>query len=325
KENKKIKGVILTDSISRKEYRVHAAIVINATGVFVDSVLAMDDSNKPALVSPSQGVHIVLDKKFFPGNEAMMIPKTTDGRVLFAVPWHNKVVVGTTDTPIEKISLEPVALDTEINFILNNINAYLNVAVGRADVLSVFAGLRPLVKIKSENNTSIMPRDHTIVMSDSGLISITGGKWTTYRKMAKDVIDKAANAGGFIKKDCVTHQLKIHGWVNEVNQNDPLHFYGADLEALKNLTKENEAWAAYLHPAFPYTKSCVVWAVRNEMAMTVEDVLARRTRMLFLDARAAIDSAPIVANLMADEMMKDQHWVIDQTDSFITLAKRYIL
>ena len=325
KENKKINGVILTDSISRKEYRVHAAMVINATGVFVDSILAMDDHNKPAMVSPSQGVHIVLDKKFFPGNEAMMIPNTTDGRVLFAVPWHNKVVVGTTDTPIANISLEPVVLDTEINFILHNINAYLNVVISRTDVLSVFAGLRPLVKIKSVKNTSIMPRDHTIVMSDSGLISITGGKWTTYRKMAKDVIDKAVNAGGFIKKECVTHQLKIHGWVNEVNQNDPLHFYGADLEPLKKLTKENQEWDAYLHPAFPYTKACVIWAVRNEMAMTVEDVLARRTRMLFLDARAAIESAPVVAHLMAEEMMKDQQWIIDQTNSFITLAKRYLL
>lgn len=325
KENKKITGVALTDTLSRKEYKVFAGVVINATGVFVDDILKMDDVQQANLVSPSQGVHLVLDKKFFPGKDAMMIPKTTDGRVLFAVPWHNKIVVGTTDTPIDHISSEPLALDAEVNFILHNINVYLNANVTGADVLSVFAGLRPLVKIKSVRNTSLMPRDHSILTSKSGLISITGGKWTTYRKMAKDVINKASLVGKLVPKDCVTQDLKIHGWIKQDDKMDPLSYLGADLAEVKKLYKENEEWASLIHPSFPYNKACVIWAVRSEMAMTVEDVLARRTRMLFLDARAAIDSAPGVARLMAAEMKKDEDWILEQTSSFMTLAKRYLL
>jgi glycerol-3-phosphate dehydrogenase len=324
-EDKKTTGVILTDSLSRKEYHIRCAVVINATGVFTDAVLQMDQPHQPPLVTPSQGVHIVLDKKFYPGTDALMIPRTTDGRVLFAVPWHDRVLVGTTDTPLEKISLEPAALDTEINFILNNMNTYLDTAITRADVLSVFAGLRPLVKMKGVNKTSLMPRDHTILISKSGLITITGGKWTTYRKMAKEVIDKAIITGKLQKKECITDELKIHGCKNDLDKTDPLHFYGTDLAELKKLYTENETWSALLHPHFPYTKACVIWAVRNEMAMKVEDVLARRTRMLFLDARAAIESAPEVARLMAEEMDKEQDWINEQTHSFITLAKNYLL
>jgi glycerol-3-phosphate dehydrogenase len=325
KENKKVTGVILTDTLSRKEYQIRAAVIINATGVFTDAVLQMDDTTQPPLVSPSQGVHIVLDKKFFPGIDSMMIPKTTDGRVLFAVPWHDKVIVGTTDTPVENSSLEPIALEEEINFILKNINTYLNSTIHKSDVLSVFAGLRPLVKMSSTKKTSLMPRDHTIVISESGLISITGGKWTTYRKMAKDVINKAINIGALLKKDCVSHELKIHGWIKESDKTNPLNYYGADWMELKKLCLENESWSTRLHPSFPYTKACVIWAVRNEMAMTVEDVLARRTRMLFLDANAAIDTAANVAILMATEMNKEPTWITEQTNSFITLAKRYLL
>ncbi len=324
KKDKKTKGVLLKDTISLKEYKVFSTVVINATGVFADTVIKMDDAARSPLVSASQGVHIVLDKKFFPGNDALMIPKTTDGRVLFAVPWYDRVVVGTTDTAVENISLEPAALSSEINFILNNINAYLNIAITKVDILSLFTGLRPLVKMSSINKTSLMPRDHTIVISATGLITITGGKWTTYRKMAKDVIDKATAYSTLVKKDCITHDLKIHGWVNESDKSNPLHYYGADLVPLKNLYLENENWHKSLHPSFPYTQACVIWAVRKEMAITVEDVLARRTRMLFLDAKAAIETAPFVAELMATEMKKEKEWIVAQTFSFITLAKRYL-
>ena len=324
KENKKIKAVLLTDMLNRKKYTLFSSVIINATGVFADSIIKLDDASEPALVSASQGVHIVLDKKFFPGRDALVIPKTTDGRVLFAVPWHDRVVVGTTDTATENISLEPKALASEINFILNNINAYLNIAVRKADILSMFAGLRPLVKMSSINKTSLMPRDHTILLSESGLLTITGGKWTTYRKMAKDVIDKATASSALVKKECVTHHLKIHGWINEHGQSYPLHYFGADLILLKKLYVENENWQQLLHPSFPYTQACVIWAVRNEMAMTAEDVLARRTRMLFLDAKAAIVSVHTVAKLMAEEMNKDESWINEQTSSFIELAKRYL-
>ena len=325
KEKKQLTGVQLTDTINRKDYIAYGTIIINATGVFVDNILTMDDALQPALVSPSQGVHIVLDKKFFPGTAALMIPKTSDGRVLFAVPWHNKVVVGTTDTPIEKIALEPAALDEEVNFILNNINLYLKTLITKNDVLSVYAGLRPLVKIKSIHKTAIMPRDHTIVIARSGLISITGGKWTTFRKMAKDVIDKANQTGKLIKKDCITQDLKIHGWTDKDIKKDDLYYYGADLEKLKDLHKENKSWSVLLDPGYPYTKACVIWATRHEMAMTVEDVLARRTRLLFLDARTAIKTAAVVAQLMAEELGKGDDWINEEVTTFTAIAKRYLL
>ena len=325
KEDERVTGVKLTDTLNRKEYIAHGTIVINATGVFADGILRMDNALQPALISPSQGVHLVLDKKFFPGIYAMMIPKTSDGRVLFAVPWHNKIIVGTTDTPIKKITLEPAALDEEVSFILSNINRYLETLITKKDVLSVFAGLRPLVKLKNIHKTAIMPRDHTIIIASSGLISITGGKWTTYRKMAKDVIDKAARTGQLAKRKCVTQDLKIHGWTTDNNKNDALHYYGADLEKLKDLHKENELWSGLLDPGYPFTKACVIWAVRYEMAMTVEDVLSRRTRLLFLDARTAIKTAAVVAQLMAEEMGNRDDWIKEEITTFTTLAKRYLL
>ena len=169
-----------------------------------------------------------------------------------------------------------------------------------------------------------MPRDHSIMVSNSNLVSITGGKWTTYRKMAKDVIDKAIKIAGLAKKDCVTQHTKIHGWVNELDKSNPLHFYGADLVELKKLTTENETLSGLLHSDYPYNQACVIFAVRNEMAMTIEDVLARRTRLLFLDARAAITAAPLVARLMAKEMYKDDAWIEDQVNKFNTLANTYL-
>lgn len=324
KEGSKTAGIIVTDCINQKKYTLKAKVVINATGVFTNAVLKMDHAEKPDLVSPSQGVHLVLDKKFFPGHDALMIPKTTDGRVLFAVPWHGKVVVGTTDTPLEKIDLEPRATDTEIDFILNNVNIYLDAAISRKDVKSVFAGLRPLVKITGVKKTALMPRDHTILISESGLVTITGGKWTTYRRMAKDVIDKAIVSAGLKYKECVTEHLKIHGFINENNKADALNFYGIDAEEIKKIIDADKTLAAFLYSTLPYTKACVIWAVRNEMAMMVEDVLARRIRILFLDAQAAIDCAPEVAALMAQEMKKDEEWINNQILSFTTLAKGYL-
>jgi glycerol-3-phosphate dehydrogenase len=321
----KTDGIIFTDSIHKKDYYAKAAVVINATGVFTNAILKMDHATKPDLVSPSQGVHIVLDKKFFPGRDALMIPKTTDGRVLFAVPWHEYVVVGTTDTPITEISLEPRALEKEVDFILNNVNLYFDAAVTKKDVKSVFAGLRPLVKIAGVKKTALMPRDHTIIISESNLITIVGGKWTTYRKMAKDVINKAIITGNLKKENCQTENLRIHGFTTDVEKDLAFQFYGADKIAIKNLCDEDVSLNERLHPSLPYIKASVIWAVKNEMAMTIEDVLSRRTRMLFLDAQAAIDTAPIVAAIMAKEMNKDEEWIATQIKSFNTIAKGYLL
>jgi len=325
KENKKISGVIVRDELSGKKFNLKCKVVINATGVFTDEVLQMDDVTAKNIVSPSQGIHVVLDKKIFPGKDVMMIPKTEDGRVLFAVPWHNRVVVGTTDTPIESHSLEPKPLEAEIEFILHHINKYLDVEIKRKDVLSAFVGLRPLVKKGASKKTALMPRDHTIIVSASGLVTITGGKWTTYRKMADDVLNNAVIAGKLEKKLCVTSTLKIHGWINEININDPLHFYGSDAGHVKNCCKQDDTLSELIHPAVPDIKAEIIWAVQNEMAQTVEDVLARRTRILFLDAKVAIEAAPVVAKLMAAAMNKNEEWELQQINDFNVLAKQYLL
>lgn len=321
----KICGVVIQDEITQKQCEAKAKVVINATGVFTDEVLQMDDAAAKNIVSPSQGIHLVLEKKFFPGTHAMMIPKTEDGRVLFAVPWHNNVVVGTTDTPVEKHSPEPVPLEEEIDFIIQHFNKYAVADIQRADVKAVFAGLRPLVKKGAGNKTALMPRDHTIIVSNSGLVTITGGKWTTYRKMANDVLNNALFVAKLPKKDCVTEQLKIHGWVNTVDENDVLHIYGSDAENIKKIGAENETLRQCIHPSVSNIKAEVIWAVRYEMAQTVEDVLARRTRILFLDATAALESASLVAELMAVELKKDEKWIQEQLTAFSSLAKQYLL
>jgi glycerol-3-phosphate dehydrogenase len=276
------------------------------------------------MVAPSQGVHIVLDKKFFPSDSALMIPKTADGRVLFAVPWHNRVVVGTTDTPVDEILPEPLPFLEEISFIIYHFNKYLRADIRESDIRSIFTGLRPLVKSSNTGNTSILSRDHTIVVSGGGLVTITGGKWTTYRKMAKDAVDNAAFVGKLPLKSCNTDQLKIHGWQTGANEDDPLRGYGTDAIHIKNLAKEDPNLTEKLHPDFSYTLAEVVWAIKEEMAMTLEDILARRLRLLFLDTRIAMEVAPAVARLMAIKMGKDAAWEKQQVENFLQIAKGYL-
>ena len=318
-------GVVVEDELNGQQYQLKAKVVINATGVFADEILKLDRPGAKDIVSPSQGIHLVLDKKFFPGTHAMMIPKTADGRVLFAVPWHDKVVVGTTDTPVQKHAAEPKPLEEEIDFIIQHFNKYASATIQRSDVLSVFAGLRPLVKKGSGNKTALMPRDHTIIVSNSGLVTITGGKWTTYRKMANDVLSNAVVVAKLPYKKCITECLKIHGWIAAVNESDPLHIYGSDAEKINELCNSDQSLLQRIHSTLPNIKAEIVWAVRNEMAQTVEDVLARRTRLLFLDAKAAMEAAPAVAVVMATEMGKDEQWVQQQVSSFLTLAQQYLL
>ena len=325
KENNRVCGVHAKDEINKKEYTLRAKVVINATGVFTDEILKMDDHLKHHLVSPSQGIHLVIEKKFFPGHHALMIPKTEDGRVLFAVPWHDKVVLGTTDTPLKNTVLEPRPLPEEIEFIIRHFNKYMTNPITRADVKSVYAGLRPLVKVPGKKNTAIMPRDHTIVVSPSSLVTITGGKWTTYRRMAQDVVNRAEKVAGWVKRECITEDLHIHGWLEGLNNSDPLHFYGSDAGLIREMMMTNRWQTARIHPNLIYAKGEVIWAVRNEMAMTVEDVLARRTRALFLDARAAMEAAPEVASIMATEMNKDAAWIEKQVAAFTELAKGYLI
>lgn len=322
----KIAGVSTTDMETGKTYRLKAKAVINATGVFVDELLQMDKPENKALVRSSQGVHVVIDRLFMPSNDALMIPKTDDGRVLFVVPWHDKLVLGTTDTPLNEHTLEPVALDVEIDFILNTAARYLTKAPGRKDVLSVFAGLRPLAAPQNgSSKTKEISRSHKLIVSLSGLITITGGKWTTYRRMGEDTVDKAIEVADLKAKPSTTKGLCIHGSIHGLNYDEHLYFYGSDRNKVLELSDQNPEWRKKLHAKYDYLQSEVVWAVRHEMARTVEDVLARRVRLLFLDAKAAIEAAPMVAVLMAKELNKDPAWQQDQLTAFTKLAQAYLL
>jgi glycerol-3-phosphate dehydrogenase len=294
----KVCGVQVKDSLTGKSYEVKSKVVINATGVFTDAIMKMDDGKHKSIISPSQGIHLVVDKEFLPGDTAIMIPKTDDGRVLFAVPWHNKIVLGTTDTPVDSILSEPIPQQEEIEFILKHIGRYLSKDPQLSDVRSMFAGLRPLVKGKNKK-TAALSRDHLINIGDSGLITITGGKWTTYRKMAEDVIDIAIKNNDLQEKLCITKELKLNGHDKTAT---PVEITLLSPEELKTLIKKS---------------------ITEEMCMTVEDFLSRRTRQLLLNANEAIKAAPLVAKMMAEEMNKDEVWIKEQINNFNEIAKNY--
>lgn len=277
--------VIARDAESGAEFHLNAKVIINATGVFCDAVRQMDDPRSESMVAPSQGAHIVLDRSFLPANGALMVPRTRDGRVMFAIPWHNRVLVGTTDTPISAPALEPTPLASEVDFLIEHTAYYLAKAPQRPDIKSAFAGLRPLVKTGRTQNTALVPRDHTIVVSRSGMITVTGGKWTTYRHMAEETIDKAEQVAGLGPRICKT----------------------ADL------------------PLQCYPEPDVVTAVRSEMARTVEDYFARRTRALILDARATIDAVPKVAAAMAQALSRSDDWQQEQITRYRELAQSYLV
>lgn len=321
-----ITGITCLDSETDTSYTVRATVVVNATGVFTDEILAMDEPGKKKTVVPSQGVHIVLDSSFLQSDAAIMIPRTRDGRVLFAVPWHGKVVVGTTDQLVDEANIEPRALEEEVEFILSTAAQYLEKAPTRKDVKSIFAGLRPLAAPEEEGEkTKEISRSHKILVSVSGLVTIIGGKWTTYRAMGEDAIDKASLLGGLEEKKCETEHMPIHGYIKNVKRENHLYVYGADIPEINQLISKNTKLGEKLHPDLPYLKAEVIWAVREEMAITVDDVLSRRTRALFLDAKASIEMAPEVADLMAKEMQKKYSWTKEQIASYTKNAKGYLL
>lgn len=320
----KIDGAIVEDAETAVTYGVKAKAVVNATGVFVDDILQMDNSAAAKSICVSQGVHVVLDKKFFPSSHALMIPETSDGRVLFAVPWHDKVVVGTTDTPVEEASLEPQALEKEINFILETAAGYLTSKPTRNDVLSVFAGLRPLAAPKQgEQKTKEISRSHKIIVSASHLFTILGGKWTTYRKMGEDMVNRIEEQLSWQHRKPTTASLHIHGYINKVNWEDPFYFYGSDASLLKQ--SMNGTAGNWMSDSLKIHKMQVRWAVEHEMARTVEDVLSRRTRALLLDAKESIRICPEVARLMAEALGRDEHWIESEVEQYTKLAQQYIL
>lgn len=320
----RISGATAVDAESGVAYRFHAKAVINATGVFVDDILQMDKPGKAKSICVSQGVHLVLDRKFYPSEHALMIPETSDGRVLFAVPWHNNLVVGTTDTPVEKASLEPQALEKEINFILETAGAYFTQKPQRSDILSIYAGQRPLAAPqKASQKTKEISRSHKIVVTDSGLFTILGGKWTTYRKMGEDMVNRVEKELRWPHKKNATAYLHIHGYRGNTNWDDPLYFYGSDAAAIRG--SMNGTAHEWISEKLKIHKMQVVWAVEKEMARTVEDVLSRRTRALLLDAQESRRIAPQVAAIMAAVLGRDEAWKQSQVAAFDALAGRYMV
>jgi len=323
KKDGRISAVLVEDMLNGKGYEVPTKSLINATGIFTDSILQMDDPRSEPIIAPSQGVHLVLDKEFLPGDAAILVPHTDDGRVLFAVPWHNKVIIGTTDTPVDGPSLEPRAFPEEIEFILRQIGKYLTKDPTEKDIRSIFAGLRPLVKA-SGKKTAELSRDHLIAVSDSGLVTITGGKWTTYRRMAEDVINTVIKKAGFEYRPCVTSDLKIHGAMENTDYTEPLYYHGTDETAIMSLIRDKKASADLIHRRLPYIQAEITWAVQQEMCMTLEDALSRRTRSLLLDTAAAVEAAPLVADILAAELSMDDSWKHAQVNQFRQLAASYL-
>ncbi len=322
KRNDLVRGAVVRDLESKREFEVSARVIINATGVFTDSIRRLDEPSAPDVVTPSQGIHLVLDRSFMPGDTAIMVPKTDDGRVLFCIPWHGRVLVGTTDTAVPRISEEPRPLVEEVEFILTHAARYLTKDPARADVLSAFAGLRPLVRTADAQGTASVPRDHSVLVSQSGLITVVGGKWTTYRKMAEDAIAQAITVGGLESRPCPTENLRLQGWRAGSANGDHWDLYGCEAPTVRALAGGP---ARRLHSRLPYETCEVLWAVRHEMARTVEDVLARRTRALLLDARASIECAADVAQLMATELQRPAEWSREQVAAYGDLARAYLL
>jgi glycerol-3-phosphate dehydrogenase len=324
KEGGNVRGALVRDDESGAEFEIRARVVINATGVFVDSLRAFDEPKSEPMVVAAQGAHLVFDKKFLPGSTALMVPKTDDGRVLFAIPWHNKLIVGTTDREVPDLSLEPRALPEEIEFMIEHAGRYLDPKPRREDVKSVFAGLRPLVRPHTQSRTSAISRDHTIHVSPGGLVTITGGKWTTYRHMAEDVVERAIRVGGLDARPCQTADLRLHGSVGGPSD-DRMRVYGSEARTVRDLEASDPELARPLSDSLPITGAQIVHAARAEMARSVEDALARRTRCLLLDALESAAMAPAVASILARELRRDAAWEAAQIAAYRELAAGYVI
>ena len=324
KENKLITGVKCKDQLTGIDHEIKAKCIINATGVFTDEIIKKDDPQAKAMIRPSQGIHLVLDKKFLDGPHAILVPHTTDGRVLFAVPWNGYVLLGTTDTLIDETLEEPIPLNKEVDFILKNAGTYMTKKPTRDDVKSVFAGLRPLAASEdNKESTKEVSRHHKVIVSKSGLISVLGGKWTTYRKIAEDTTNVACSVAGLPERQCGTQNLNIVGYDSNADWNDPLHVYGSDSQKVKAFGTEEKN--SSLSEKVYITENQICWSIENEMAITLEDVLARRTRCLFLDSAETEKIAPKVAEIMRSFLKEDYNWLERQLTQFNKIIKNYQL
>ncbi|MGB6134579.1 MAG: glycerol-3-phosphate dehydrogenase/oxidase, partial [Acidobacteriaceae bacterium] len=310
----RVRGAVVRDAESGATATVRARVVINATGIFSDELRKMDDAKAAPMLALSRGTHIVVSAEALGGDAAIIVPKTRDGRVIFAIPWQGRVLIGTTDVAAPSPAVEPGHSDEEIDYLLEQVGPYLERPIGKSDILSVFSGLRPLVSGKAAK-TSQLSREHHIECSAAGLITIAGGKWTTYRRIAEDTVDFAIRRQMLEAAPCVTRTLKIHGAAENGTE------YGRDEAEVEALVAAEAGLAGRIDEALPYNRAQVVYAVRSEMARTVDDVLARRTRALLLDAEAAVRCAAQVAAMMARELGRDAAWVEAQVREFTELAR----
>jgi glycerol-3-phosphate dehydrogenase len=325
KRRNRVSGVAVQDTERGSQFEVPAKLVINAAGIFADELRRMDEPQTSPVVAVSQGTHLVLARSFLPGESALMIPRTSDGRVLFAIPWHDRVLVGTTDDPTPRPELEPRAMPDERHFLLSSVERFFGRRPDCADIRSVWSGQRPLVRRAGISKTAALSRDHSILISDAKLITITGGKWTTYRRMAEDAIDRAAALGGLPRVRSQTVEMNLHGWMESPDQQTEWErVYGTDLPALQAIAQEDPSLGERLHPQLPFRRREVIWAARHEMAICIEDVLARRTRSLFLDAAASLEAAPMTARLLARELGKGGDWEQEQLVKYRAIAEGYV-
>jgi glycerol-3-phosphate dehydrogenase len=317
RDGSRVAGALVRDQESGVEREVRARVVVNATGIFTDDIRELEDSSAPPLMKLSRGSHLVFPRELFPGDDALLVPKTEDGRVLFAIPWHEHVVVGTTDIEARAPELDPQPTRAEIDFIVAQFNRYLARKVARHQAVAAFAGLRPLVSGPAAS-TAKLSREHYVGVSAGSMVTVAGGKWTTYRKMAEDAIDVAAKTAGLEPHACVTPSLALHGnpTPGEPDGADAYAIYGTDAARIRAIEAADPTLAQALQPGFAHTRAAVLFAAREEMARTVDDVLSRRTRMLFLDAAGARRAAPEVAALLARELGRDGAWVDAQVRAF---------
>ncbi len=316
----RINGVVVKDKINNQTHEFYAKVVVNATGTFSDSLMNLaEKTDKYATVSAAQGTHLVFDREIFDSKHAILVPETSDGRVLFILPWNDKVVVGTTDVKVPSPSLEPIAQESEIDFILETLNAYANKPVTRNEIRSVFCGQRPLVTSANAKNTAKISRKHEIFQTSNGLVTMVGGKWTIYRRMGQDTIDYIEKAFNLPPSKSPTHDLKLFGYTTNP-ETYPLKVYGSDANKIRQIQQETGNFGL-IHPNLPYLQAEVIYQVRHEQAKTVEDVLSRRTRALFLNSKAALEAAPLVASLIAQELNLTRDWQVDQLAKFTDTAR----
>lgn len=322
---KLVNGVVCKDEETKKEFKLKAKCVVNATGAFTDTMRKIDDPSTQEIMSPSQGVHVILPRDFLPGDTAIMVPHTTDGRIMFAIPWRGHTLVGTTDRAIKKVTVEPDALKSEVDFILETSAPYFTKKPTRKDVLSVFAGVRPLVKNNHDSDTASLSRDSVVDISKSGMLTITGGKWTNYRKMAEECVDHAIVLGNLEYRPCVTKNLNIHGYHQNQEQLGNLKYYGSDAILIKELQREHDDYGRVVGEGVLETEAEVIWVVRNEMARTLDDVMSRRFRLTFLNVQLALSVASRVADIMARELGEDEAWKDAQIKEYSKVAKHFMI